>query len=455
MGTLLFLGASVSQLPAIRYAREAGHRIVAVDGDANAVAFAFAHVAEPVDFTDVPRVAEVGGREGVDGVLAVCTDRAVVPAAAVATALGLPGIGVDVARRMTSKALMRARLAACGVHQPRHAVVATPGDIAGATAFVPFPAVLKPTDSGGQRGVFLVDGPGDAERLLEETLALSRARTAIIEEYVEGVELNGLLVVRDGEPTMLTLSDRLRPKGLGFGVGWIHSFPSGLDEATLAEAQDVACAAVRALGLRNGIAFPQVIASSAGVQVVEVAARIAAGQMADLVRYGAGIDLFEVAIAQALGQPVSDAIVTPAFTRPVVIRFLTASPGVLPLGTVTKIDGLDRVRAAPGVLEASLYFDVGTTIGALQVDADRRGYVIATGRTPAEALRLADEASTELVIGTAEAHAPATRSLTRRDRPRTVRLAAVALVLLVAIFALVLAEDASLEHALLTQLFIR
>ena len=43
MATLLFLGASVSQLPAIGHARLAGHRIVAVDGDPDAVAFPLAH----------------------------------------------------------------------------------------------------------------------------------------------------------------------------------------------------------------------------------------------------------------------------------------------------------------------------------------------------------------------------------------------------------------------------
>ena len=153
MATLLFLGASISQLPAIRFAREAGHRVVAVDGDPNAVAFSLAHISEAVDFTDIGRVEEIGAREGAQGVLAVCTDRAVVPAAAVATSLGLPGIGIEVARTMTNKAAMRTRLAGGNVPQPPHAVVSTPDDIASLGASVPYPAVLKPTDSGGQRGV--------------------------------------------------------------------------------------------------------------------------------------------------------------------------------------------------------------------------------------------------------------------------------------------------------------
>jgi biotin carboxylase len=162
MATLLFLGASVSQLAAIRHARLAGHRVVAVDGDPDAVAFPLAHVSQAVDFTDVQRVIELARPLGVDGVLSICTDRGVVPAAAVADALGLPGIGVAVARRMTDKSEMRACLAEGGIRQPAHRVVANHRDLNAALAEVGLPAVIKPVDSGGQRGLFMVGSEADA-----------------------------------------------------------------------------------------------------------------------------------------------------------------------------------------------------------------------------------------------------------------------------------------------------
>ena len=262
------------------------------------------------------------------------------------------------------------------------------------------PAVLKPADSGGQRGLFMIERAAELAARLPETLAASRGGEALVEEFIDGSELNTLFAVRDGVPTLLTVSDRLRPVGPGFGVGWIHRFPSELPPTVVAEVVEVAGAAIRALGLRDGIAFPQLIASPRGVFVVEVAARIAAGQMADLVRHGTGIEVFEIAIAQALGQPVTDALVEPRFHRPIAIRFLTASPGLLPVGTVTAIRGLDDVRAARGVLDAGLYFDVGARIDPLQVDADRRGYVIATGATPSEALEHANAAAMKLRVET-------------------------------------------------------
>jgi biotin carboxylase len=195
------------------------------------------------------------------------------------------------------------------------------------------------------------------------------------------------------------LSDRLRPPGRGFGVGWVHLYPSQLDRAPLESAAATAVAAVRALGLRDGIAFPQLLVTDDGEPfVVEVAARIPAGQMADLVRLAIGVDLVEIALRQARGLPVPDELVEPRFDRPLAVRFFTARPGILPTGRVTAVAGLDRVRAAPGVLEADLYIRIGEVIRPVQVDADRRGYVIATADDPRAALELAGRAARELVV---------------------------------------------------------
>lgn len=400
---VLFLGASVSQLAAMRQARESGWRVVAVDGDPSAVGFAGADVAEAVDFTDLERVVEVGRRHAIDAVVAISTDRAVPIAAAVAERLGLPGIGVKTARLMTNKAAMRLRLREHGVPQPPFAVVS---DLAGAfreVENVGFPAVLKPVDSGGQRGVCVIATHSDLAERLPQTLTYSSSKRAIVERYVEGSELNGIVIVRRGEPRLVTLSDRLRPPGRGFGVGWIHLYPSQLGAVDLAAAEAVALAAVRALGLQDGIAFPQLLVSGDGdVVVVEVAARIPAGQMADLVRLGVGVDLVDIALRQAQGEEIPDELVERRFKRPLAIRFLTASPGLLPTGRVLAVYGMDDVRAAPGVLEAGIYIRLGETISPVEVDADRRGYIIATADDPQAALSLANRAARALRVEVAD-----------------------------------------------------
>lgn len=401
MATVLLVGAGIHQRRAVLRAHELGMTVVAVDGQADAAALPLADHGYVVDFKDLDALAAIGRRHGVQGVLTVSADRAVPVVAAVAELLGLPGIGNDTAFHMKNKVAMRSRLREHGVPQPPFAGVRTVDEARAALAgAVGFPAVVKPSDSGGQRGVFFVESMVDAERHAAEAIGESPTAEAIVEGFLPGIELNGIVVARHGEAVTLTLSDRRRPPGIGFGVGWIHLYPPSLPPGQVAEADRVARAAVTALGLKDGIAFPQLIAlPSGGVQVVEVAARIPGGQMADLVRHAVGVDLLEVALRQCLGEEIPDGLVLPKFSQPLCIRFLTAEPGPLKAGRVTSIGGLEKVLAAPGVVQAELYFEVGELINPVQVDADRRGYVIAVGDTNEQALERGEAAARLFEIG--------------------------------------------------------
>ena len=360
MKTVLFVGAGRHQRRAILEAKARGLRVVAVDRNADAPGLAVADVPVVVDFADVDAVTEVGEKHSVDGVLTVSADRAVPVVAEVSERLGLPSIGSAVAHRMTHKIAMRRVLAEEGVPQPPFAAVRDLASGRAALETVGVPSVLKPADSGGQRGVFRLESAGDLESSLHVALAESATGEAILEGFLDGLELNGIVIARDGEAEVLTLSDRLRPPGVGFGVGWIHRYPSSLFADRLEAAERAAVHAVRALGLQNGIAFPQLIVTDDGeVGIVEVAARIPGGQMADLVRHAVGVDLVEIALRQALGEDVPDEVARPRFSQPLAIRFLTAEPGPLPTGQVTAIGDLGPVLDSEGVVQADVYLSVG------------------------------------------------------------------------------------------------
>ena len=399
MKTILFVGAGRHQRRAILQAKGLGLRVVAVDRNPDAPGLAEADIAKVVDFADAAAVIKATARINIDGVMTVSADRAVPVVAAVAEARGLPGIGVETAHLMTHKIAMRTRLADAGVPQPRYAAVRSIAETRRAADEVGFPSVLKPADSGGQRAVFRVESLDEIHAHLLEVLLASPTGDAILEEFADGTEMNGIVIARDGAAIPLTLSDRLRPPGVGFGVGWIHVYPATVFGEQLDESERVALHTVHALGLRTGIAFPQLIATPDGrVVVVECAARIPGGQMADLVRFATGVDLVEVQIRMALGDELPDEVVLPKFKQPLAIRFFTAEPGPLPTGRVKRIGPLDKVLAFPGVVQADVYLEVGETIRPVRVDGDRRGYVIATADTNIEALERAEAAATLLDV---------------------------------------------------------
>jgi biotin carboxylase len=398
MKTVLFVGAGRHQRRAIRRAKELGLRTAAIDRNPAAPGFTEADVTEVVDFVHIPAAVDVARRLSPDGVLTVASDRAVPVVAAVAEALGLPGIGSETARKATNKVAMRRALADAGVPQPRFAAVRTLEDARAAVEEIALPAVVKPADSAGQRGLSLVRSAGELEARLAEAVRESQAGEAIVEQFLGGAEVNSLAVARGGDVSVLTLSDRRRPEGEGFGVCLAHVFPTTIESDAAAEAERVAAASVRAIGLADSVAYPQLLVSPDGVRLVEVAARVPAGLMDEVARIGIGVDLVQVALLQALGEPVPDELLRPCVRQPLAIRFLTAEPGVLPSGVLRSVNGLDRVRAATGIVAADWYRDSGETIRPPRADSDRHGYVIAVGDTDGDALAKADAAAALLEV---------------------------------------------------------
>jgi biotin carboxylase len=391
--TVLFVGAGRHQRRAIARARELGIRVVAADRNPDAPGLAEADEAEVAGF-DVPVLAEIGRRYSVDGVVTVAADRAVPVVAAVAEELGLPGIGREVAHRVTHKIAMRRCLAEAGVAQPSFAAVRTIHEGKDALDTVGLPAVLKPADCAGQRGLFLLRSVDDLEAHLHAALAESSNEEAIVESYHEGLEVNGLVVGRSGEPEIVTLSDRLRPNGAGFGVAVAHVYPSSLFGDRLEEVERLAGHVVRALGIQDAVVYPQMLVTENETLLIEVAARVPAGQMDQVARLAVGVDLVEVALRQALGEPIPDELIWHRFEQPLAVSFLTAEPGPLPVGRVRAVTGLERVRAFPGVAEIEVFLVPGDRIEPVARDGDRKGFVIALGATNIEALERAEAAAT-------------------------------------------------------------
>jgi len=400
---VLFVGAGRHQRRAILRARELGLCVVAVDGNPEALGLQVADLPEPVDFRDVDAVERVARKHRVDGVLTISSDRAVPVVAEVADRLGLPGIGLQTAIRMTDKLAMRRALAARGVPQPRFTAVRTLAEARSALADIGLPAVLKPADASGQRGLALIADETELGSHFDEAVSRATTGEAILESFHQGLEVNTLLVARRGEPRLLTASDRLRPEGRGFGVALTHLYPTSVSGRRLGELEDAARETVRALGLSDGIAYPQLLVSADGVRLIEAAARVPGGQMSELVRHAIDVDLVEVALRQALGQEISDDMVAPRLRQPLAIHFLTACPGSLRPGRLLRVGSLEPLLQLPGVVQAETYFTPGETIRPVQVDGDRRGYVIAYGETREQALERAQQAAAALDVEIEEA----------------------------------------------------
>ena len=195
--------------------------------------------------------------------------------------------------------------------------------------------------------------------------------------------MNGIVIARDGEAIPLTLSDRLRPPGVGFGVGWIHVYPATIYGDQLEESERVAAHTVRALGLRDRDRVPAADRAPRRPRdrgrVRGAHPRRADGRPRPRTRSASTSSRCSCGWRSARSCRTSSC--TPRFRQPLAIRFLTAEPGPLPTGRVTR-DRLARqgARVSRASCRPTTYLAVGETIRPVRLDGDRRGYVIAIAR---------------------------------------------------------------------------
>jgi biotin carboxylase len=375
---LLVLGAGAAQLGLLEAAAARDLTVIAADRDPSAPGFALADERAVISSEDEAGIERLARARGVDGLISPGADWPVGVAARVAERLGLPHpISGATAVLATTKTRQRERFAAAGVLQPR--VFS-----AGATD-IPFPCVVKAPDRQGQRGLTLVRDAAEFDAAVAAAAAAARNGGVLVEELIEGPELTVNAVSVDGRFVPFTLTDRVLAAPPAFGVALAHEWPSVHPVEPVVEA---AAAAVAALGIENGPSYTQIRLGSDGrAYVVEVAARLGGGHDAELCRAAVGVDLNDLAISFALGEPRHD-VSRGERAGGACVRFLVAPEGVL-LG----MEGVEEAGEIEGVEWVRTYRQPGWRFGPLRRGADRAGAILATGNDRDDALATARRAA--------------------------------------------------------------
>ena len=300
--------------------------------------------------------------------LATFYDTGMEHIAAIASELNLPFHSPEVARRLEDKLYQREALRAAGLPTP--GIVALPADADRATverlsSAISYPAVLKPRKASGSWHTFPVASVSELGDMWDELVAEPEPR--IVEEYLSdgpampiGFEADYVsveTVVVAGRMTHLGITGRfpLAPpfRETGFFI------PATLGPARQAELLDLAGQTLRALGVQHGAAHTEIKLTAEGPRVIEVNGRIGGG-IPEMLRLAAGVEIVRLTMRAALGWEtgVGD---LPA-TSGIAYRFFFQPPASA--RRLTAIDGLDRLKALPGVESIFLHYPPGTEIKA-------------------------------------------------------------------------------------------
>jgi biotin carboxylase len=375
---LLVLGAGRHQTPLIRRAEERGIEVVVADYIPDSPGKKFATHSTMVDALDVAAVCEVAEHFDVDGVITTGTDQPVVTMAEVARRFGLPEIVTpETARMATDKRRMKEVLTAAGVRMPGHVVFRNETDGIAALEQMQMPAVVKPTDSQGQRGTRRVEKADEFAAAVEDALSASRAGEAIVEEFIDAKEVTASAWVTNGKLQLLMVTDRITynpPPAIGIAVQHVH--PSHTAVTALGDVRAMVEKIRVAYGVERGPMYVQMLITPRDeVYLVEAACRVGGGHEISLVPIVAGVDLRDRLIDLALtgeSEPFAYDYTGAPPAPHALVNFLVARPG-----TIASQHGIEELVADGCIEEGAFYQGPGYEQGPIVNGQGRVGYFIA------------------------------------------------------------------------------
>ncbi|MCZ4102905.1 ATP-grasp domain-containing protein [Streptomyces sp. H39-C1] len=319
-----------------------------------------------------------------------------VPTARLARALDLPANSVEVMRGCRNKATARTLFARHGVPSAAAMKARTLLEAGMATMIVGYPAVLKPTALAGSIGVIRIDRPEELPRAFAFASAgasKSREDTAVlVEEYLDGPEVSVECVTHHGATTAVAVTR----KSLGAAPYFDetgHTVDAG--DPLLAHVGPVAAAAIKALGITDGVQHVEMRLVDGRPRLIEVNARIGGDMIGHLVHLATGIDLPKAAADLACGRAPD---LTPTCRGAAGIRMLYPSTS----GTLTKRQ-INQPFAAhtPWLRQVQWIRQVGDPL-LLPPEGDlftaRAGFYIVTGRDTTQVNERLDTAADEITV---------------------------------------------------------
>lgn len=300
MKKLAILGANYYQLPLVKKAKAMGietHCFAWAEGAFCKDECDFFH---PISILEKEQILEACKHIGIDGITTIANDLSVPTICYVAEKLGLIGNDYTDSFATTNKFLMRKNFVEHKVSSPSFMQVTMLDDASAIE--IPFPLIVKPTDRSGSRGVTKVDNKEQLQEAIKNAQSESISHTAIVEEYIEGVEVSVESISWEGTHYILAITDKVTT-GEPYFVELEHHQPSILDSEIQNKIRSETIKALNALNLRYGASHSEFKITAMGkVVAIEVGARMGGDFIgSDLVFLSTGYDFLKATIDIALG----------------------------------------------------------------------------------------------------------------------------------------------------------
>ena len=362
----LVLCGGIPQVALIEELKIRGIFTILADMNEKCVAVGYADKFYPVSVLDVDAVAKLAKEENVDFIITVCADQVLQVMAEVSESLGLPCyIDFETAQNVSKKSYMKKIFEENGVPTSKYIVLddLKESDVNG---FV-YPLIVKPVDSYSSRGVRKVFSFKELESAFREAVKISRTKTTVVEEFVEGKEVSVDIYVENGKAYVLSASNLEKIPASDKFVIYRTIYPADVSDNIYKQIEDVAQRIAEAFALKDSPMLIQLIDKGDSISVIEFCARTGGGDKFRLIKKASGFDVIKAAVDLALGEkPHVEINRSEKF---IVDEFLYCNKGIF-----DKLDGFDEMLRKGNITEYYQLKQKGAEIKEIASSGDRIAY---------------------------------------------------------------------------------
>ncbi len=373
----LVLCGGVPQIAAIKELKSRGITTLLADINENVPAKQYADEFYKVSVLDVAAIRQLSKEQKVDFLISVCADQVLQVVAQVSEELGLPCyIDFKTAENVSKKSYMKKIFWESGVPTSKYVIMETlDGE---KIKHLKYPLIVKPVDAYSSRGVCKVTNPSELNDAFENAKNISRTKTAIVEEFVEGDEISVDAYVEDGKVHILCLTNLYKIGEDGKFVINRSRIPANVSNDIKIQIEEASQKIADAFGLKNTPMLVQLISTGEKISVVEFCARTGGGIKFLMIKKESGFDVVKAVVDLTLGiKPHVEKVDIPQ--RLTINEFVYCNKG-----TLKSLEGFDELLSEGIINDYKQFKFPGVSFDKINGSGDRVAYFSIEADTPQE-----------------------------------------------------------------------
>ena len=305
----MLLGGLRYLLPVIKEAHKLGLHVITCDYLPDNIAHKYSDEYHNVSIIDKDAVLNLAQELQIDGIMSFAVDPGVVTAAYVQEKMGLPAFGpYESVCILQDKARFRKFLKEHGFNCPWSFGFDSVQDALNSAEKFTYPAIVKPTDAAGSKGVTRIDTPVELHSALEQAIKNSIGGHIIVEEFIEknGCSSGSECFAENGNLTFTSYASQRFDLNANnpytpAGTSWPSTFTTQQQAELTSELQRL----INLLKMDTSLYNIETRVSINGLPyIMEVSPRGGGNRLAEVIQLATGAPLIENAIRACVGMPL-------------------------------------------------------------------------------------------------------------------------------------------------------